>query len=66
MLGSLARYFGPWWRGEIERAFRDEALPANSSHTAIAPAALGERLQDLSAIAAWVYRARPGGAHGQR
>ncbi len=66
VLGSLARYFGPWWRGEIERAFRDEALPANSSHTAIAPAALGERLQDLSAIAAWVYRARPGGAQGQR
>ena len=55
-LGSLARYFPPWWREEVVRSFRAEALEANSSHTRIVPAALGERLQDLSAIAAWVYR----------
>ena len=56
VLGSLARYFAPWWREEIERAFRDEALPANSAHTRIVPAELGEKLQDLSAIAAWIHR----------
>ena len=60
-LGSLARYFPPWWRREIDAAFRREALPANSAHTKIVPAELGERLQDLSAIAAWAYRQRPAG-----
>ena len=58
-LGSLARYFAPWWREEVARSFRAEALEANSSHTRIVPASLGERLQDLSAIAAWVYRSSP-------
>jgi glucokinase len=58
-LGSLARYFGTWWCDEIERAFRAEALADNSRHTRIVPAELGERLQDLSAVAAWLYRKRP-------
>lgn len=61
-LGSLARYFQPWWLEEIIGEFRREALPANSAHTRIVPAELGEKLQDLSAIAAWIYRrqCRPG------
>jgi glucokinase len=65
VLGSLARYFAPWWCRQIERAFREEALPANSAHTRIVPAALGERLQDLSAIAAWVYRTGAGADSGR-
>ncbi|MGB2823693.1 MAG: hypothetical protein WBF17_22115, partial [Phycisphaerae bacterium] len=61
-LGSLARYFQPWWLEEIIGEFGREALPANSAHTRIVPAELGEKLQDLSAIAAWIYRrqCRPG------
>ena len=55
-LGSLARYLDPWWLDEIVREFRKEALPANSAHTRIVPAELGDSLQDLSAVAAWVYR----------
>jgi len=56
LLGSLARYFGPWWVEEVASAFVAEALPANSAQTRIAPAELGEDLQDLSAIAAWIGR----------
>jgi glucokinase len=59
VLGSMARYFGTWWCDEIERSFRAEALADNSSHTRIVPAELGERLQDLSAVAAWLYRKCP-------
>ena len=55
-LGSLARYFGPWWVEEVVAAFGAEALPANSTHTRIVPAELGQTLQDLSAIAAWICR----------
>jgi len=55
-LGSLARYFEAWWLEEIVAEFHREALEANSAHTKIVPAALGERLQDLSAIAGWLYR----------
>ena len=51
LLGSLARYFGPEWVAAIESSFRAEALEINARHTRIAPAALGDRLQDLSAIA---------------
>lgn len=56
VLGSLARYLPPWWLAGIERAFHDEALAANAAHARIVPAALAERLQDLSAIAGWLYR----------
>ena len=37
-------------------AFADEALELNGGQTQIVPAALGEQLQDLSAIAPCVYR----------
>jgi len=55
-LGSLARYFGENWVRAIRREFKRQALPANSRHTRIVPAALGDRLQHLSAIAPCVYR----------
>ena len=61
-LGSLARYFDGWWLREVVDAFRAEALPANSAHTRILPAALAERLQDLSPVAAWVFRQPGAGA----
>lgn len=51
LLGSLARYFGSEWVAGIERSFRAEALEINRRHTRVLPAALGDRLQDLSAIA---------------
>jgi hypothetical protein len=60
VLGSLARYLPAWWLEEIRRAFRAEALEANSRHTRIVPAQLGERLQDLSPVAGWLYRNPPG------
>ena len=55
VLGSLARYLGPWWLDIIRDEFRRECLPANGAETRIVPAALGERLQDLSAVAPCVY-----------
>ena len=55
-LGSLARYLGAWWCDQIIEAFGKEALAENSAHTRVVPAELGERLQDLSAVAGWVWR----------
>ncbi len=50
-LGSLARYFGqPWLNVVIER-FRAEALDDVVQHCEVCPAALGDRLQDCSALA---------------
>jgi len=51
ILGSLARYLGPAWQAKVEEGFRSEALPANSARTRLCLPGLGERLQDLSAIA---------------
>jgi len=56
VLGSLARYLPAWWAEAIREEFTREALAANSRHTRIVPAGLGERLQDLSAIAPCVVR----------
>ncbi len=56
VLGSLARYFGAGWVATVEAEFRREALAVNARHTRILPAGLGERLQDLSAIAPCVCR----------
>ena len=56
LLGSMAHYLGPWWTRHVQDEFRREALPANSRHTRILPAGLGDRLQDLSALAPCLYR----------
>ncbi len=56
VLGSMARYFEPWWLEGVRAAFAEEALELNGGKTRIVPAGLGERLQDLSAIAPCVYR----------
>ena len=58
VLGSLARYLPAWWGEEIVASFRRESLEINSRHTRIVPAALGEKLQDLSAIAPCVWADR--------
>lgn len=56
VLGSLARYFGPWWVKLVRREFRAEALGVNAAGTRIVPAGLGKRLQDLSCVAPCVFR----------
>jgi glucokinase len=56
VLGSLARYFGRAWVEKVRKGFTEEALPINSRHTKITPAALGEKLQDLSAVAPCIWR----------
>ncbi|NLF19288.1 MAG: ROK family protein [Lentisphaerae bacterium] len=52
VLGSLARYLGPSWVEAVRRECRRLALPDAADDAVIAPASLGERLQDLSALAA--------------
>ena len=61
VLGSLARYFGPWWVELVRQEFVRESLPINSGHARIVPAKLGKKLQDLSAIAPCVFREGHGG-----
>ena len=56
VLGSLARYFGQWWLAIVREEFGREVLPLNGGRTQIVASALGERLQDLSAIAPCVFR----------
>jgi len=51
IIGSLARYLPPWWLEAIREEALKEALPQNSVHGRIIPSGLGERLQDLSAMA---------------
>ena len=55
VLGSFARYFGDWWVKTVREEFAREALPINGGQTKIVPSGLGERLQDLSAIAPCVF-----------
>ncbi|MCG3179093.1 MAG: Glucokinase [Phycisphaerae bacterium] len=56
VLGSLAARFGPQWVQQVREAMEREALPARAATTRIATAGLGDRLQDLSPIAACLYR----------
>ncbi len=51
-LGSLARYLGPPWLAAVRRAMEQEALPDAVQSCRLAPAALGERLQDCSCLVA--------------
>ncbi len=55
IIGSLARYLPPWWLEAIREETLKEALPLNSAHGRIVPSGLGERLQDLSAIAPCLF-----------
>ena len=55
VLGSLARRFGQACVEAVRESFAAEALRANSASTGIVPYAL-EDMQDLSPIAAAVYR----------
>lgn len=56
VLGALARHFGDDWVRQVRESFADEALPINAAGARIVPAALGERLGDLSPIAACLHR----------
>ncbi|MCC6681369.1 MAG: ROK family protein [Phycisphaeraceae bacterium] len=50
-LGSLARYFGQPWLDVVIEQFRSQVLPDVAQHCEVCPAALGDRLQDCSALA---------------
>ncbi len=51
LVGSLARYLGSNWVSEVKKAFAEEALPEIAQTCTVEPASLGDRLQDLSALA---------------
>jgi glucokinase len=50
LLGSLARYFGMEWLQQVRSRFGRQVLPSVAAGCRIEPAALGGRLQDLSAL----------------
>ncbi|BAM05007.1 ROK family protein [Phycisphaera mikurensis] len=52
VLGSLAPRLGERWIGQVRAAFAAEVLPAVADRCRVVPAALGDRLQDLAALAA--------------
>lgn len=56
ILGSLARYLGDDWLEEVRTHFKAEALEINAAEVRIVAPHLGDRLQDLSAIAPCVYK----------
>ncbi len=52
LLGSMARHLGPLWCDIVYAKFENEIHPNAQSLCEIKAASLGERLQDLSALAA--------------
>ena len=52
VLGSLASRLGDGWLAGVRAAFEAEVLPAVAERCRVVPAALGDRLQDLAALAA--------------
>lgn len=52
LLGSLARYLGAPWLGQVRARFEREAYPDAARLCRVEPAALGARLQDCSALVA--------------
>ncbi len=52
LLGSLAGYLGENWLAAVQESFRARVLPFLGEKCVIAPAGLGRRLQDCSALAA--------------
>ncbi len=55
VLGSLARYFGEPWVQQVREAMLAESLAINAGHTKVVAPALGDQLQDLSAVAPCVW-----------
>ncbi len=58
VIGSLARYLGEPWLERVREVFRQEALDRAAAGCRLRASALGDRLQDLSALIAGV-RALP-------
>jgi len=52
VLGSAAMYLGEAWVRRVDARFRAQVLPSVAVSCRIAPSALGDRLQDCSALAA--------------
>jgi glucokinase len=50
LLGSLAMHMGALWVQPVLRHYREEVLPRIGATVTVAPATLGDRLQDLSAL----------------
>ncbi|MFA7344337.1 MAG: ROK family protein [Terrimicrobiaceae bacterium] len=64
LIGSLARYLPDFWMDRVREEFVREVLPQNGARTRILPSELGDRLQDLSAIAPCVFAGgRPSNHH---
>ena len=52
VLGSLAIHLGESWLAQVRQTYLAEALPQAAKVCPVVPAGLGDRLQDLSALAA--------------
>lgn len=51
LLGSLARHLGSFWVEPVVKAYREEVFDRIGESVRVEPASLGDRLQDLSALA---------------
>ena len=59
LLGSLARHMGNLWVEPVIRHYREEVLDRIGRLVPVAPATLGEQLQDLSALVVAMEAAAP-------
>ena len=57
LLGSLATHLGTFWVDRVQNHYRSEVLERIGSAVDVLPCRLGERLQDLSAVAVGVAAA---------
>lgn len=55
VIGSLANYLPAWWLDAVREAWRAEVLPRHAD-AEIRSSALPDRLQDLSPVAACIFR----------
>ncbi len=51
LLGSLATHLGGFWVDQVRAHYREQVLPRIGAAVEVSACALGERLQDLSAVA---------------
>lgn len=55
IIGSLATYLPAWWLESLREEWWRETLPRHFESAVICRSALGDRLQDLSSVAACVF-----------
>jgi len=56
IIGSMAAYFPAWWMDAVRGEWMAESLERQRQNTQVCGSSLGEKLQDLSAVAACVFR----------